>query len=96
MKHANILVAFEDGSAMVYTPQSSVRIANRGPSPVRKKDFEQVRRYPPEWVGFGSFEARILAVGHRVETHRGLLAVVRVDHDVDRAPGLVATGEHER
>lgn len=77
---------------MVYAPQSSVRIANRGPSPVRKKDFEQVRRHPPEWVGFGSFKARILAVGHRVDTYRGLLTVARVDHDVDRALGIIATG----
>jgi hypothetical protein len=60
-----------------------------------KKDFEQVRRHPPEWVGFGSFEARILAVGHRVETDRGLLTVARVDHGVDRAPGIVAAGESE-
>lgn len=59
MDHANILVAFEDGSAIVYAPQSSVRIANYRPIPLREKDFEQVRRHPPEWVGFGSFEARI-------------------------------------
>lgn len=59
----NILVEFEDGSAMVFAPKSSVRIANRGPSSVPKKDFEQVRTYPPEWAGFGSFEARILSAG---------------------------------
>lgn len=90
MTHANILVEFDDGSRLVYEPHASVRIANRGPSPVPKKDFEKVRVYPPEWVGFGSFEARILAVGHRVQTHRGLQTVTQVEHDVDRDPGLVS------
>lgn len=92
---AIILVVFEDGSAMVYEPQSSVRIANRGPSPTPKKDFEQVHRHPPEWVGFDSFEARILTAGHRLQTHRGLLSVVRVDHDFDHAPGMIDLGENE-
>ncbi|PTQ58206.1 hypothetical protein C8J26_3976 [Sphingomonas aurantiaca] len=87
MSLKNILVGFTDGSAMVYQPKSSVRIANRGPSPVRKKDFEQVRQYPPEWVGFGSFYAEILAAGQRVETHRGLLTVDTVKHDVDLPQG---------
>lgn len=94
MTQANILAVFSDGSAMAYAPSSSVRIANRGPSPVRKKDFELVRTYPPEWVGFGSFEARILAAGHRVETHRGLLTVERVERDVDVPPGD-ATAFHQ-
>lgn len=89
MIRANILVEFDDGTIMVYEPGSSVRIANRGPSPVRKKDFEQVRTFPAEWVGFGSFESRILAVGHRVETHRGLRTVTRVERGIDREPGSV-------
>lgn len=89
-----ILVEFEDGSAMVYAAQSSVRIANRGPSPVRKKDFERVRAYPPEWVGFGTFEARILAAGQRIETHKGLQTVARVERGVDLPLGVFhpATG----
>mgnify|MGYP001057633072 CR=1 FL=1 len=86
----NILVEFEDGSAMVFAPKSSVRIANRGPSSVPKKDFEQVRTYPPEWVGFGSFEARILSAGQRVETYKGLLTVARIEHGVDLPLGIVA------
>lgn len=92
MNRKNILVRFEDGSAMVYEPTSAVRVANRGTSPVRKKDFEQVRRYPPEWVGFGTFEARILAAGSRVETHRGLLTVSAVERDIDMPPGDPALG----
>ncbi|MHA0336952.1 hypothetical protein [Sphingomonas aquatilis] len=84
-----ILVEFEDGDAIVYASHSSVRIANRGPSPVRKKDFEQVRAHPPEWVGFGSFEARILAAGQRVETHKGLQTIARVEHDVDLPLGIL-------
>ncbi len=88
----NLLVEFDDGSLMVYEPASSVRIASRGPSPVPRKDYEKVRNHPPEWVGFGSFEARILAVGHRVETHRGLRTVMRVERDVDREPGGVESG----
>lgn len=95
MTQANILAVFTDGSAMAYAPSSSVRIANRGPSSVRKKDLEQVRStYPPEWIGFGSFEARILAAGHRVETHRGLLTVERVERNVDVPPGD-ATAFHQ-
>lgn len=91
MARVNILAVFDDGSAMIYEPTSSVRIANRGPSAVRKKDFEQVRRYPPEWVGFGSFEARILAAGHRVQTHRGLQTVERVERDIEAPPGDATT-----
>jgi predicted sugar kinase len=71
---------------MIYEPTSSVRIANREPSPVGNKGFEQVRRYPPEWVGFGSFEARALAAGHWVETHRGLQTVESVEPDVNAPP----------
>jgi hypothetical protein len=83
----NILVRFHDGSAMVYEPRSSVRIANRGPSAVRIKDYEQIERHPPQWMGFGSFEARILAIGHRVQTHRGLLTVTDAERDVDLPAG---------
>lgn len=84
---ANILIEFEDGTRVVYEPASSVRIANRGPRAAPYKDFEKVSSHPPSYVGFGSFEARILAAGHRVETHRGLLTVVCVERDVDAPPG---------
>lgn len=87
IERENLLIRFSDGSEMVFTPLSSVRIANRGPSSVQKKDFELVRSHPPEWWGFGSFHARILAIGHRVQTHRGLLEVVYVEHDVDQPAG---------
>lgn len=87
MTYQNILVWFDDGSAMVYELESSVRIANRGPSSVPMKDYEQVRQYLPEWVGFGNFKARILALGHRVQTHRGLVAVLGVERDLDLPPG---------
>jgi hypothetical protein len=83
----NIRVKFTDGSAMVYEPTSAVRIANRGPSRTRYKDFEKVGDHPPEWVGFGTFEARILAVGHRVQTHRRLMTVASVERGVDEPAG---------
>ena len=92
---ANILIQFKDGTRMVYEPHSSVRIANRGPRDAPYKDFEKVSSHPPSYVGFGSFEARILAAGHEVETHRGLLTVVSVDRAVDALPGdqaVVAPG----
>lgn len=84
---ANILIQFEDGTRMVYEPRSSVRIVNRGPKAAPYKDFEKVSSHPPRYVGFGSFEARILAAGHMVETHRGLRTVVSVERDVDASPG---------
>lgn len=87
MRQRNILVRFHDGSVMVYEPQWSVRIGNRGPSAIRIKDYEQVQRHPPQWMGFGSFEARILAIGHRVQTHRGLVTVISVERDVDLPAG---------
>jgi len=87
MTHANILVIYTDGSAMIYAPDWSVRIANRGPSPVRKNDYEQVSTHPPEWVGYGNFEARILTAGMRVGTYRGLLTVEWVEDGVDASAG---------
>ncbi len=91
MSQSNILAIFTDGSAMIYEPNWSVRIVNRGPSPVRQKDFEQVSRHPPEWVGFVSVEARVLATEHRVQTHRGLVTVERVERDIDAPPGDAAS-----
>lgn len=87
MTQANILVIYTDGSAMIYAADWSLRIANRGPCLVRKKDYEQVSTHPPEWVGFGDFEARILTAGMRVGTHRGLLTVERVEDGVDAPAG---------
>src|SRR3546814_2529091 len=51
MKRKNILVIFDDETRVVYSPQSSVRIANRGPSDTRIKDYEQVQTRPPLWFG---------------------------------------------
>lgn len=90
MSQANILVIFSNSSAMIYEPTWSVRIANRGPSEVRKKDYEQVQRHPPLWFGFNDFEARILTAGHRVLSHRGLMTVERVERAVDASPGDAA------
>src|SRR3546814_7014525 len=58
MKRNNILVIFDDETRVVYAPQSSVRIANRGPSDTRIKDYEQVQTRPQLWFGFQNFEAR--------------------------------------
>lgn len=88
----NILAEFDDGSVMIYAPLSSVRIANRGPSPVRVKDYERVRRYPPEWWGFVNVYAQVLAVGHLVMTHLGLRSVVRIEHGVNAPLGEAGTG----
>jgi predicted sugar kinase len=85
--HRNILVTYDDGATRVYDPKSAVRIVNRGPRSGPYKDFERVSSDPPRWVGFGSFEARILAVGHVVETHRGLQTVAEVVRDFDAPPG---------
>ena len=83
----NILVTFTDGATRVYEPASSVRIVNRGPRSGPYKDFEKVSSDPPQWVGFGSFEARILAIGHVVEMHSGLKTVAKVTRDIDAPPG---------
>lgn len=83
----NILVTFTDGATRIYEPTSSVRIVNRGPRSGPYKDFEKVSSNPPQWVGFGSFEARILAVGHVVEMHNGLKTVMKVMGDIDAPPG---------
>src|SRR3546814_17563342 len=82
MKRNNILVIFDDETRVVYAPQSSVRIANRGPSDNRIKDYEQVQTRPPLWFGFQNFEARILAAGHQMLTHRGFRKV-----EIGRASG---------
>lgn len=87
---ANILVRFSDHSAMVYEPTSAVRIVNRGPRSAPYKDFEKVASIPPRYVGFGSFAATILAVGHEVDTHRGILTVTEVAWDADAPPGDTA------
>lgn len=83
----NILVSFTDGAARIYEPASSVRIVNRGPRPGPYKDFEKVSSNPPQWVGFGSFEARILAIGHVVAMHNGLKTVAKVIGDIDAPAG---------
>src|SRR3546814_11894556 len=87
MKRNNILVIFDDETRVVYSPQSSVRIANRGPSDTRIKDYEQVQTRPPLWFGFQNFEARILAAGHHMLTHRGFRKVVEVKQNVDLPEG---------
>ena len=87
MKRNNILATFDDGTRMVYAPHSSVRIANRGPSEVRIKDYEQVQTRPSLWFGFQNFDARILAAGHQILTHRGFRKVVEVKQDVDLPEG---------
>ena len=87
MGEGNIRVELDDGSAMVFEPHASVRIANRGPSAVPYKHYERISRNPPEYRGFGTFAARILAVGHQVETHRGLRTVTSVTRSVRDAPG---------
>lgn len=84
---ANILIQIEDGTRVVYEPRSSVSIGNRGPNTAPYKDFEKVSSPPPRYVGFGSFEARILKAGHVVATHCGLRTVVSVARDVDAPPG---------
>lgn len=95
MNPSNILVSFDDGSQMVYARNSSVRIANRGPSDVRMKDYEQVQTRPPKWFGFQNFEARILAIGHQLLTHRGFRTVVDLKHGVDLPEGDQAVlGQH--
>jgi hypothetical protein len=86
MLRSNIRVAFHDGSAMVYEPGSAVRIANRGPSPVRKGYFEKVREGPPKWVG-SDLRGADPAEGHRVDSHHRLLTIVAVEHAVDAPPG---------
>lgn len=83
----NILVTFTDGATRVYEPASSEQIVNLGPRPGPCKDFEKVPSNPPQWVGFGSFEARILAIGHVVEMRSGFKTVANVVGDIDTPPG---------
>src|SRR3546814_14123860 len=87
MKRNNILVIFDDETRVVYAPQSSVRIAKRGPSDTRIKDYEQVQTRPPLWFGFQHFEARILAAGHQLLTTRGLRKVLGVKQHRDLHKG---------
>lgn len=97
MNPNNILVTFDDGSQMVYARNRSVRIANRGPSDVRMKDYEQVPTRPSKWFGLQSFEARILAIGHQLMTHRGFRTVVEVKQGVGLPEGDQAVvGQHRQ
>src|SRR3546814_17152023 len=87
MKRNNILVIFDDETRVVYAPQSSVRIANRGPSDTRIKDYEQVQTRPPLWFGFQNFEARILAAGHQMLKHPGFRQAVGDKQTADITKG---------
>jgi hypothetical protein len=82
----SILVTFSDGATRVCEPETAVRIVNRCKRPGRYRDFEKVSFNPLRRAGSSSFEARILAVGQAVETHRGLQTVGEAAWEVDAPP----------
>jgi hypothetical protein len=83
-----IQATFSDGLVMVYDSQSSVRVVNRGPSPTGKKDYEEIYRHPSQWYGFIDLEARVLAIGHRVQTHTGLATVEKIEQVANKKLGI--------
>src|SRR3546814_8961161 len=69
MKRYNILVIFDAETRVVYAPQSSVRIENRGTTDTRIKAYVQVQTRPTLWFRFQHFKGRTLASGHHDRKH---------------------------